>query len=301
MGDALHTHGGVTDAREARLAQGGLIAAHGPTTLDTRTGVLVGPGTTQLVTGTADTAPMRVAIAPHNWVTSRGAANGPYLGALEASTTVDIAAAPGSGTRTDVVWVKQQDATAGVPSPDASTAPEYGATTGTVGAGKPTIPVGAEELATVDVAAGATATNGSGVTITNTARQTVARGARIPVRNQAERDALTTHPGLEVYRLDTGQVQLRGAAAWATVTEATQPARGNVRNGATNPNGQTRVTHGLPGTPAQVFITLAGAFSTNNLTARVVTRDATGFWVASYVNNAINANGSIDFDWIAYP
>lgn len=203
MGDALHVSGGVTDAKEARLAQGGLIAVQGPTILDARTGVMTGPGSTSLVTGTASTGPMTVAIAPHVAVTTRGAANGPYLGpVLEASTTVSIAAAPASGSRIDVVYAKQQDATSGVPSPDLTTAPLYGVVTGTSGS-SPTKPslatvVGAVELATVQVAAGATSTNGTGVTITNTAAQVPARGAPVPVRTKAERDALAKYPGLEV-------------------------------------------------------------------------------------------------------
>lgn len=219
MGDALHTHGGVTDAKEARLAQAGLIAVQGPTALDARTGVLAGPGTTTLVTGTSATAPMTVAVAPHQWVTSRGAANGPYLGALEASTAVTIAAAPaaGAGTRIDVVYDKQQDATPGVPTPDATTAPLYGVVTGVPGGGKPALPVGALELATVAVAPGATATNGAGVTITNTARQTVARGGIVPTRDQADRDSLTTYDGLTVARLDAKRLETY-LGGWRGVT-----------------------------------------------------------------------------------
>jgi hypothetical protein len=210
MADALHTHGAVVSAQEARVDDGGLIAVQGPGALDVRTGVMIGPGATGVVTGTASTAPMRVAIAPHHWVTSRGSANGPYRGANEASRTVDIAAAPGSGTRTDVVYVKQNDATAGVPSPDATTGEFYGVVTGTVGAGKPTLPVGAEELATVAVSAGATATNGAGVLITNTARLTNARGAPIPVRTIAERDALPKWVGLTVQFVADAGIFLAG-------------------------------------------------------------------------------------------
>jgi hypothetical protein len=215
MADALHTHGGVVSAQEARVNDAGLIAAQGPGTLDVRTGVLAGPGATTIVTGTANTAPMRVAIGPHNWVTSRGTANGPYRGTNEAARTVDIAAAPGSGTRTDVVYVKQNDATAGVPTPDGSTGEFYGVVTGTVGAGKPALPVGGEELATVAVSAGATATNGAGVLITNSARLTVARGAPIPVRTVAERDAIPKWVGLTVQFVADAGIFLAGTLhAW---------------------------------------------------------------------------------------
>jgi hypothetical protein len=225
---SLAVGGGVTAPRDGRHATGALLAVQGPTDLDIRTGVMWGPGSTALVTGTSATGPMTVQIGVHHAVTSRGTANGPYVGpTLDAATTVNIGAAPASGqSRIDVVYVKQQDGNSGVPSPDVTTAPLYGvlagaaATTGLQVKPDLTTIVGAEELATVQVAAGATATNGSGVTITNTAKPTVARGARVPVRTQASRDALTAFPGLEVYRLDTGQVQLCtsiGPTVWETL------------------------------------------------------------------------------------
>lgn len=204
MGDALHTHGAVTDAKEARLAQAGLLALQGATALDTRTGVMFGASSTALLTGTAATAPMTVQVAPHHWLASRGAANGPYLGMLEAVATINVPAAPGSGTRVHVVYSKQRDAQPGVPTPDGVTSPEYGLQPGVVDGVKPSIPVGAEEIGTVTIAAGTTSTLGAGATIANTARQTVARGAAIPVRNQAERDLLVAFNGLSVRRLDLG-------------------------------------------------------------------------------------------------
>jgi hypothetical protein len=231
MTSALHTNrddvagDGGTDAHHARLAMGGLLAVQGPGALDVRTGVLQGPGSTALVTGTPDTGPMTVAIAPHHWETTRGSANGPYLGVLPATVKVSIGAAPASGSRLDVVYVKQQDKTAGVPSPDTTSAPLYAVEPGPADGTKPPLPVGAEELATVKVEPTATRTDGAGVTITNTARQTVARGARIPVHDVDERNALGG-PGVEVYRLDTGQVQLypHTGATWQTTHDPALPS-----------------------------------------------------------------------------
>lgn len=207
MGDALHTDGAVVSAQEARLADAGLITAQGPTLLDVRTGVLIGPGAAALVTGTASTAPMQYAIAPHQWVTSRGAAQGPYRGSLDAVQLVDTTAAPGSGSRIDLIYEKQGDSTPGVPTPDATTAPIYGVVQGQATSGtpaKPALPVGAIEVASVRVDAGATRTDGAGITISQTARLTAARGAPIPVRSQADRDALTAYDGMSVKRLDAG-------------------------------------------------------------------------------------------------
>jgi hypothetical protein len=222
VADALHTPG-VTSAAEARLDDAGLIAVQGATLLDARTGVMWGPGSTALVTDTADTAPMAYLVAPHHWITGRGVnTDGVYRGALETATRVPTGAAPASGSRIDVIYDKQGDANSTI-TPDGSTAPIYGVVQGNPTTGtpvKPSIPVGALELATATVSAGATATNGAGVVISNTARQTVARGGRIAVRTQAERDALAAFPGLEVYRLDNGQVQLCtgiSPTTWATI------------------------------------------------------------------------------------
>jgi len=202
MADAFGTGGGVVAAVDHRLAQAGLIAPQS-SSIAVRTGVLYAPGAAALVTGTSATGTMTVSVAAHHWVTTRGTADGVYIGCLAAATTVNIAAAPGANSRIDVVYVKQNDAGSTI-SPDGSTGDIYAVVQGTaaVSPTKPAIPVGALELATVTVAVGATATNGAGVTIANTAPLTTGRGAPVPVRNQTERDALTTSPGLHVTRID---------------------------------------------------------------------------------------------------
>jgi hypothetical protein len=196
---------GVVSAQEARVNDGGLLAKN-TSALDVRTGVMFGPGSTAIVTGTAATGTMTVNVNVCHWVASRGTANGPYRGTKETSTTLNIGAAPGSNSRIDVVWAKMQDNTAGVPTPDGVVGEQYGVTAGTAAASptKPAIPLGAVEIATVQIASGTTSTNGAGATITNSALQVVAAGAPIPVRNTTERNALTTYAGLHVVRLDNG-------------------------------------------------------------------------------------------------
>jgi hypothetical protein len=183
---------GVVSDEDHRLAMAGLIAPQ-TSSLAVRTGVMLGPGTASIITGTSATGTMTVNVAAHHWVTSRAAGDGVYLGAKESSTTVNIAAAPGSNSRIDLVYSKQNDSASTI-SPDASTGELYGVVTGTAAASptKPALPLGAIEVGTVTVAAGATNTLGAGVTISNTSALTVARGAPVPVRSQAERDALTT-------------------------------------------------------------------------------------------------------------
>lgn len=316
MGDALHTHGGVTSAQEARVADAGLLALQGPSTLDVRTGVLYGPGVSALVSGTTTTAPnWTYQIAPHNWVTSRGAANGPYRGALEAATTVSTALPPASNSRIDVIWVKQGDSAAGVPSPDASTAPVYGVTSGTAAASptKPAIPVGAVEIATATVPSTATGgTSGSGVVITQTAQFTVARGADIPVRSQAERDALTAYDGLSVKRLDKGgAVEHRANGTWVAdaplaarsggaYTVGAPPALGAARwgwqagteYGTTDNAGYFRVTYPTAFVSVSSVIAMSG---NHGQVAYVTLADPTVFAKSgsSFVVRAYSAAGAV--------
>jgi hypothetical protein len=195
---------GVVSDEDHRLAMAGMIA---PQTSDlaVRTGVMWGPGATALISGTSATGTMTYSIGIHHAVTSRGTGDGVYLGpTLDAVTTVNTIAAPGSNSRIDVIYVKQNDTSSTITADTGSTQPIYGVANGTAAVSPvaPTLPVGAIELGRATVAVGATSTNGAGVTITQTAVQTVARGADIPVRTQAERDALALFTGLTVKRLD---------------------------------------------------------------------------------------------------
>jgi hypothetical protein len=231
MADATGTPGAVVSDEDYRINQAGLVSPL-TSTLAVRTGVMIAPGSTALVTGTSATGTMTVNVAAHHWVTSRATADGIYLGTKEAAGTVNIAAAPGSNSRIDVVYSKQNDAGSTV-SPDGSTAELYGVVTGTAAASptKPAIPTGAVELATVQIASGTTSTNGAGSTITNTAAQVSARGAKVWVRNATERAALTQFAGLEVHRIDTGKVEISNGTAWATLYDPALPPASN--NGGT--------------------------------------------------------------------
>lgn len=224
LNDALGTFGpgptGVVNAQEHRLAIASMITGLSTGTLDVRTGVLPGPNSLNLITGTSATAPMTVSVAAFQAVTARTSASGAYLGpTLDAPTTVNIAAAPGANSRIDVVWVKQQDSDTNVPTPDGSTAPLVSVTTGTAAASpaKPPIPIGALELGTVTLSAGATSTNGAGVAIANTARQTVAAGGVVPVRSTST--DVPVYDGQTRYLAGTG-MQLGVGGLWYTMATA---------------------------------------------------------------------------------
>ena len=233
MANALGTPGGVVTDEDHRIADAGLVAAQ-TTTLAVRTGVLVGPGLTSLVSGTAATAPMTYSIAPHHWVTQRASGDGVYLGALAAATTVSTTAAPGSNSRIDIIWSKQNDLGSTVTPDSGTTEATYGVTQGTAAASPtaPTIPVGAVEIGRATVATGATTTNSAQVTISQTARLTSARGTRVICRTTAEETALTQYAGLEIYRIDTGQIKVSNGSAFAVTYDpafvVTSAPRGRV-------------------------------------------------------------------------
>jgi hypothetical protein len=214
MARGLGTPGGVVTDEDHRLAQGGLVALNG-SGMAVRTGVLSGPGTLSLISGTAATGTMTVTVAAHHWVTSRGNTDGIYLGAVETATTVNIAAAPGANSRIDLIYDKQNDSGSTI-TPDGSTTMTVGAVTGTAAVSpvKPALPVGALELGTITIAAGTTSTNGAGSTIANTAAQTTTRGGTLLVRTEAERTALTGYAPLEVLVNATKRRWVHEGSAW---------------------------------------------------------------------------------------
>jgi hypothetical protein len=203
---------GVTTAQMARTSLASLVAhdANGP-----RLGIFY-EGNQTLLTGTATTSPsMQVSVSPLAWVGLKALAEGVYIGRSTSTVLVDVAAAPASNSRIDVVYVMQRDQNA-TTSRDGITQGEIGVITGTaaVSPTKPAIPAGAVEVGSLTIQAGVTATTNAGCTITTTWGWTCAAGAPIPVPNQATRDGLAAYDGLRVYRLDVHQEESYNGTAW---------------------------------------------------------------------------------------
>lgn len=187
-----------TTPTEARLALAGLVAENSPGV--PRSGLLF-QSAANVVSGTTG---MDYDVAPCYPVVSRAASDGVYVFSLTGTTTVSTTVAPATGSRWDLVFVKQNDTTKG----DPDNLPIVGVVQG-VASSTPTkpygsVPEGALVLAEVSVAAGATSTSSSGVTITQVWRHTSMRGAPVPVRNKTERGELSAYVGAEVVRLDVG-------------------------------------------------------------------------------------------------
>ena len=231
--NSLHTGSatGYVQAVDARLSMAGSLAADGGVTtpaLGVRQGVIYGPGSPLLVTGTSSTSPWQYSVAAGAAVTSKGTLDGPHVVVNDAPYLASTTAPPASNSRYDVVYIMQQDSAATI-SPDASTAGVVDVVNGTAAASPtvPDAPAGSLVLAVALVESTATAgTSGAGVTITTSgtvgtspliAPYTTDRGAPIPVRTLAERDALTQYAGLIVDRLDLGILQRSTGSAWADV------------------------------------------------------------------------------------
>lgn len=244
---ALHTAGsaanvpGPADASDARLAQVALVAKAG---ILARTGIFYA-GDTTLLTATASTSPMQVSVAALHFLGVKGFTQGGYIGTNDGDYLLTIAAAPGSGSRTDVVYIMQKDSSPGTASPDATTESVIAATSGT-------LPAGAVRIGTVTVPAGTTKLTDAGVVITTDCQWTAAAGAPVPVSSKAQRDALTTYLGLQVMRLDVGhdennaarkgRIETWDGIGWHTYRFGTESVTTNSSGDFTIPTASTGLT-----------------------------------------------------------
>ena len=196
----VRQHGGAPNAvgttpQEARLALAGLVAENAPGV--PRQG-LMHQAKANVVTGTASMSYDASAVTP---VIVRSANDGVYMPTLSGITNVPTIAAPASGSRIDLIWVKQNDPEKGDPDNTAV----FGVTQGTSDAipvrPDSSVPVGAYVIASKIVAAGQTNTL-TGAPIVQEWVHTVTRGANIPVKSAADQATITPGPGVSIRRLD---------------------------------------------------------------------------------------------------
>lgn len=198
----------VTTPLDARLMDMAKLVANADGS--PRTGVLGGANPSIVST----TATMFVAIAAAEFVTSKGKADGVAVFTNDGVVNVPITTAPASNSRIDVIYVKHNDDTTG----DANALPIFAVAAGIAAAspGKPAIPTGALELATLRVYSGTTATNGGANALTNTYQMTAARGGRVPFRTKADLDLWTTAvTGQDATVLADGLRYAKVGGSWA--------------------------------------------------------------------------------------
>jgi hypothetical protein len=257
INDGLHVEAvagvGKTTAQEARTSQAAFVAHDGA-------GAVLGvfyEGTQTLITGTATTAPsMQVSVSPLAFCGQKASTEGVYIGRSVGTVLVDVAAAPGSNSRIDTVYVMQRDLNSNT-SPDGLTQGEIGVVTGTPGVSPtaPAAPAGAVVIGTVQVAAGVTATTNAGCTITTTCQWTTTSGSPIPVRNTTERNAFTPYVGMRVSRLDKGAlVQVCDGPKW----RGQRMHADLYSTGTLDGSGYATITHGAGFTPVAVVGTWQG-------------------------------------------
>jgi hypothetical protein len=247
--------------RGSRLALAGLLYKNTDGTV--RTGVLA-DGLGPVVTGAAG---MSYNIRKHVAVTKVSETNGPTLVPNDGTVSVATTPAPGSNSRIDVIWVKQNHIQGDGGSGTTSNTPEFGVVQGASSAtpSAPSVPAGALELARVTVTSGTTATSG----LTFTAGQwTVATGGTLPTRDGLN-DTSWIAPTMQTawsanadngYRFKDGHVTINLSASKAsygsgeaifTLPEGFRPDRiyyevgqiaGGVRFWYVSPDGTVRTT-----------------------------------------------------------
>jgi hypothetical protein len=293
----------VTSPTDARLAMSGLMAA-GSGGVAVRTGAMYGPSVFN-VTGKSD---MSYDVSGGVAVASRGASTGPYIGAIDGVTNVTTTAAPGSGSRYDIIYIQYPDVEQG----DADSNVDFGVVQGAA-SGSPSVPTGdlptgAVAIAQVLIPSGVTATNAGGVVITKNVPYTVARGAPVPVRDQAERDALTKYAGLVARRLDTGLDNITDGTSWdnfGAVTVHGQSAPLKLKYGSdvstTSAAGQVQIDTGLTTLLVVMFVNGDGGAHPNAVLSRVGDYSGGEFivkWVDGDSGSAIGSS-SARTDWLA--
>lgn len=166
-----------TSPKGARLALGGLLARTGPSGT-VQAGVLV-DGMGPVVSGTSATGPMTYSVRPFVLVGKYSDAEGPTVAALDATTTLTVDDRPGTNSRIDLIWARQnQIGTDG--GSGTSNQLEIGVTPGSVSGSPsaPPVPAGAVALATVPITSSTTTT--STQTFTQAHEWTAANGGVIP-------------------------------------------------------------------------------------------------------------------------
>lgn len=202
---------GTTPA-QGRLALSGLLAENAPGA--PRSGVLV-PSDPILVTGSG--AGMTYDVKPFPVAINRATEEGVYLFTVTGLTPAPTTAAPASGSRIDVIYVKQNDPSKGDPDNQAVVGVVQGAASGGTPA-VPAVPTGA--LAIAQATVGANITTASQASIVMVYPYTAARGAVITVRSLADRNTITDPAeGQRVLRLDrNNHIQEWNGTAWVWVS-----------------------------------------------------------------------------------
>ncbi|HVK21381.1 MAG TPA: hypothetical protein VM677_08475 [Actinokineospora sp.] len=239
----------VLDAQDARIGISALWTP-GSSAVNARGGRRPGPGDTFKVAATG-TPGANVTVQAGQLIIPASRGNGAYHTTSDAVDTIAILDVPADPSlqRNDLVVARQSDTY----YTDASTAFTIARVLGTPGAGDPSPTAGGLSpdyvlLARVRVTAGAS-------TITNAMIDdlrpgyTVALGGLLPVGSAAERDALTTYDGRQVWRYDRDWIEVYDGTAWRVEGVAICTSTADRDSAITHPrSGQLAQTTNAPDT-----------------------------------------------------
>lgn len=197
-----------TTTVEARRALAGMIEENSIGV--PRSGMLTGAD--NLVTGLTT---MSYNVGAAVFAINRVAGEGVYLVALTNNTTVETTAAPGTNSRWDLIYVKQNDPE----KADADNNAVLGVVQGTAAATptKPTasVPAGGLVIAEARIYSGTTGTIGAPNTITQVFPYTALKSAPVKVRNTTERATISPTSGKTVLRLDQNyRTEISNGTSW---------------------------------------------------------------------------------------
>lgn len=197
-----------TTTVEARRALAGMIEENDVGV--PRSGMLTGAD--NLVTGLGT---MAYQVGAAVFAINRVNGEGVYLVALTNNTTVATTAAPGSNSRWDLIYVKQNDPEKADPNNDAV----LGVVQGTPAAvpTKPTVsvPTGALVIGEARIYAGTTGTVTAPNTIAQVFPYSGLRGAPVKVRSITERNTITPTSGKTILRMDQNyRTEISNGSSW---------------------------------------------------------------------------------------
>lgn len=220
---------------EARLALAGLVTQSGD--LGVTAGVISGGA----VAGRSTAPTWAYTVTAGHFVLTRGATDGAVVIATDGATdTPVVSAAPATGSRWDLIWIRQRDVENADPDSNAVLGVTSGTSSGSPSKPYGSVPAGALVLAEAQVSAGASNTADPLVVITLAAPRVAARGGIIPLSSAADRDRLLIagSPTAPVYIELGGSTYKSNGTSWravgtVTIAHESLPAKVTSAGGAT--------------------------------------------------------------------
>lgn len=231
-----------------------------------RAGIL--PSRADLIRGRAD---WFVDVSPFVAVRAKGRAV--LIGGTDEAQSVAVAPAPSANSRIDVFYTRPADMDANEPITPVLVAQGNAAAVPS----KPAIPLGAIELGTLRLAAGATGT-GSG-TLANTFAQTCCAGGTLVFRSTTERNSFAALPDQKC--IIDGTEYIRRGSSWIELQKA---AGGEASINLQPNNGSSQLVINLPSglfkNPPAITLGSRSPLSTTEVTSyRLLGRSADAFTV----------------------